>query len=419
MTIAAHTPPSDGRIPVTLLTGFLGAGKTTLLNNLVKSPDFQNTAVLINEFGAVGIDHHLVENLGESMVLLESGCVCCAMRGDLVAALKDLHARLSRRQLEDVQRVIIETTGLADPVPVVATLMEERFVSARFRCDGVVTLVDASHGAAQLDRHSEARRQVALADRIFITKSDLADRGSLEELHARLGALNPTARCTPVSHGEVDVGLVTGAGVYMAREEPGQMEQLMSSWLGHEEDEAMAEGHTHHEEAPPEHAHGARQAHGADVSSFTLHFGQAVPWRGFAVTMGQILAEYGAGLMRVKGLMNVAGLAGPVVVQCVEETAYPPVRLPMWPADKGRFDMRGRLVFITHGLTPAAAVDIRERLMNLPDDAQALRKLATCPLLPTRCWLAARIPVRGRGSFETDGFMVSPVRMRRVQQAAG
>ncbi|MGQ3676029.1 CobW family GTP-binding protein [Xanthobacter sp. TB0139] len=418
MTISAQHASSDGRIPVTLLTGFLGAGKTTLLNALVKSPDFRNTAVLINEFGAVGIDHHLVENLGESMVLLESGCVCCAMRGDLVAALRDLHERLSRRQLDDVQRVIIETTGVADPVPVVATLMEERFVSARFRCDGIVTLIDASHGAAQLDRHSEARRQVALADRIFITKSDLADRGALEELHSRLGALNPAARCTLVSHGEVDTGLVTGAGVYMAGEESAQMAQSMSSWLGQHEDEAVAEGRAHDEPALDGQAHpgrGAPQAHGADVSSFTLHFGQAVPWRGFAVTMGQVLAEYGAGLMRVKGLMNVAGLAGPVVVQCVEETAYPPLRLPMWPADKGRFDMRGRLVFITHGLSPAAVVDIRERLMNLPDDAQALRKLATCPLLPTRCWLAARIPVRGRGSFETDGFMVSPVRMRRMK----
>ncbi|WP_234052364.1 MULTISPECIES: GTP-binding protein [unclassified Xanthobacter] len=390
----AERDTADPRIPVSVLTGFLGAGKTTLLNHLVTHPDMAGTALLINEFGAVGIDHHLVERIGETMVLLESGCVCCTVRGDLVAALEQLHDKLSRRQIPQVNRVVIETTGLADPVPVVWTLMEHRFVATRFRCDGVITLVDARLGAGQLERHEEARRQVAMADRILLTKADLADRTAREQLEARLQALNPAAPRLTVTHGAIEPRRILDAGLYAPGSRPAEIERWMA--------EAAA---------PDSAAPSAAHAGGPPVTTFTCFFNRQVPWRGFAVTMGQILAEYGPRLMRVKGLMNVAGLTAPVVVQCVEGVAYPPVRLPRWPSDGKRFDMRGRLVFIARDLPQAAMDDIRQRLEELPADGPALKAAATTPLLPTRCWLSARMPMQGTSRLETGGWHVSSLRL--------
>lgn len=392
----AERAPLDPRIPVTVLTGFLGAGKTTLLNRLAAHPDMAGTALLINEFGAVGIDQHLVQRVGETMVLLESGCVCCTVRGDLVEALEALHDKLARRQIPEVHRVVIETTGLADPVPVVWTLMEQRFVAARFRCDGVLTLLDTRLGADQLDRQEEARRQVAMADRILLTKADLADRSARERIDTRLAALNPSAPRLAVSHGEIEPGRILGVGLYAPGSRPAEVERWMA-----ETEAAAREGTT-----PPS-PHGA----GPAAESFTCFFDRPVPWRGFAVAMGEILNDYGTRLLRVKGLMNVAGLGAPVVVQCVEHVAYPPVRLPRWPADGKRFDMRGRLVFISRDLPGTAMDDIRRRLADLPDDTAALRAAATAPLLPTRCWLGMRMPTQGRSTFETGGWHVQPLKL--------
>ncbi len=399
----AQRAPLDPRIPVTVLTGFLGAGKTTLLNRLVAHPDMAGTALLINEFGTVGIDHHLVERIGETMVLLESGCVCCTVRGDLVEALEQLHGKLARREIPEIRRVVIETTGLADPVPVVWTLMEQRFVAARFRCDGVVTLVDTRLGADQLDWHEEARRQVATADCILLTKPDLADRSARERLDARLDGLNPSAPRLAIAHGEIEPDRILGAGLYAAGGVPADVER----WA------AASEAAARDGAALPS-AHDA----GTPPASFSCFFSKQVPWRGFAVAMGEILARYGDRLLRVKGLMNVAGLSGPVVVQCVERIAYPPVRLPRWPAEGTRFDMRGRLVFIARDLPEGAMDDIRNRLAALPSDAAALRTAATAPLLPTRCWLSARIPVQGDGALETAGWHVRSLRLGAGRRAA-
>ncbi|QRG06934.1 GTP-binding protein [Xanthobacter dioxanivorans] len=399
----AERDTTDPRIPVTVLTGFLGAGKTTLLNRLVSHPDMTGTALLINEFGAVGIDHHLVERIGETMVLLDSGCVCCTVRGDLVEALEQLHGKLARQQIPPVRRVVIETTGLADPVPVLWTLMEQRFVAARFRCDGVVTLVDTGLGAEQLDRHEEARRQVGMADRILLTKADLSDRSARERLDARLDVLNPSAPRLAVTHGEVEPRRILGAGLYA----PGSLPEEVARWVA--ETEAAARDNI----APP-----SVHAEGAPSVSFTCFFGRQVPWRGFSVAMGEILAEYGSRLLRVKGLMNVAGLSGPVVLQCVERVAYPPVRLPRWPADGTRFDMRGRLVFIGRDLPEAAVDDIRRRLADLPGDTAALRAVAKAPLLPTRCWLATRMPTQSQSAFETGGWHINPLRLGAATRQA-
>jgi G3E family GTPase len=406
------TAPVD-RIPVSLLTGFLGAGKTTLLNQLMKHPDMAGTAVLINEFGEVGVDHHLVEKLDDTTVLLDSGCVCCSVQGDLVAALKQLHLRSSKREIPPITRVIIETTGLADPVPVIYTLMEERFIAARYLCDSVLTAVDATHGLTQIDRHQEALRQIAMADRLLITKGDLADPASRPALEARLLSLNPGARHIEVRQGRVEPGQLFGSGMYSAQ---GKLPDV-AAWLGEEriaDDSARAP-----QAAAPLRwrkqpaalpARPARARHDGQVSSFVVRFEAPVPWYGFSVAMGRILESYGPRLLRVKGLMNVEGDDRPQVIQCVQNVAYPPLRLPAWP-DGGAFDDRqGRLVFITHALDGETQDIIRALLAHLPPAATAARAVAANPVMPTRCWLSQRLPVTPAGGPQVDGWVVQAKR---------
>lgn len=411
------------RIPVSLLTGFLGAGKTTLLNQLTRHPEMAGTALLINEFGEVGIDHHLVETVDDNMMILDSGCLCCSVKGDFIQALKSLHGRLSRREIPPIRRVVVETTGLADPAPVIYTLMSEPFVSARYVCDSVLTVVDASLALGQLGRHAEARRQVVMADRLLISKNDLTDRSGREALLAKLDSLNPAARRITVSHGDVAPGALFGGGLYASNDRLPDVE----AWLGHDDHHDHADHHHHHhdcaEHGCDDHHHHhhhepERSAHSGSVDSFTVLLEQPVTWRAFSVAMGRILADYSHKLLRAKGLIAVAGTTTPMVVQCVQGVAYPPVRLPAWPREGALADRHGRLVFIADGLTKAEIADIQNRLKALPSDAGAIRALATNPLLPTRCWLAERLPVMNPGSFETDNWVVQPQRYRGRQAAA-
>lgn len=400
-----------GRIPVSLLTGFLGAGKTTLLNKLMKHPAMAGTAVLINEFGEVGIDHHLVEKLDETMVMLDSGCLCCSVQGDLITALKQLHLRSSRREIPTITRVLIETTGLADPVPVIYTLMEERFVAARFVCDSVLTVVDATHGLSQLDLHQEALRQVAMADRLLITKGDLAEPGSRHALDARLDILNPGALRLEVRHGQIDPDQLFGSGLYATS---GKLPDV-AAWLGEERllDEstrAAATGTPLRWTKQPAPLRAAAPRHDEAVSSFVVRFDAPVPWHGFSVVMGRILESYGPRLLRVKGLMNVAGDDLPQVIQCVQNVAYPPLRLPAWPAGGPFEDRHGRLVFITRDLGEDGQEVIRTLLANLPSNALAARAIASKPFMATRCWLSQRMPVASIGGLQVDGWVVQAKR---------
>lgn len=359
------------RIPVVLLTGFLGAGKTSLIGRVLRDPRFSDTAVIINEFGEIGLDHLLVEHLpDESVVEMTSGCLCCTIRGDIRQTLLMLHHRAEMGELPLFARVVIETTGLADPAPVVHTLINDLRVSTRFQLAGVVTVADAVNGLATLRAHPEAMKQAVIADRILVTKTDLAEgRAALPALAAELRRLAPGASVVDIRAPDFDLRqAVEGLGGFDAAAKPSQV----LDWLNAEAHAQIHVGHDHRHGDDHDHDHGHDvNRHSEEVRAFCLTFDAPLDPAAFAFALELLAGHQGPDLLRVKGLVGIADYPDkPVVIHMVQHLIEPPVRLEAWPDD----DRRSRLVFITRNIDPARLAGFFESWTRAEPDT--IRSLA-------------------------------------------
>ena len=340
--------PANEPIPINLLTGFLGSGKTTLLNRMLRSAEFSDCAVLINEFGEVGVDHHLIESVQGDVVLLRSGCICCTVRADLSDAIRSLYEQREAGTVPPFRRMVIESTGLADPVPVLSTIMYERVIQSHFRVGNVITTVDAVNAERQFETFAEIFKQIAVADRIVITKSDLVDTAHLEGLQDHLSRLNPGAVMLHAHHGEISARELLGQDVF----DPQTKAAEVIRWL----------------KPGPLGAHrtlvrATSRQHAMQVRSFVLDFDRQLNWTVFGVWLSLLLQAHGDRILRVKGLLNVYGSETPVVVHGVQHLVHPPSHLPGWPAGP----RHSRLVFITRDLEEALirhSFDVFQRTLS-------------------------------------------------------
>ncbi len=315
--------------PVNLITGFLGSGKTTLLQRLLADPALADTAVLINEFGEVGLDHHLLERIDDTMVLLQSGCLCCTIRGELSMAIRDLHSKRERGVVPRFRRLVVESTGLADPFPILSTVQADPVLRHHFRLGNVITTVDAVNGLGQLARQVECTKQIAVADRLVLTKTDLTAAAEADSLVERLGRINPSAPLWRAAEAPIDAKALLSHDLFATAGRSEAARRWFSAELGDGPAEA-----------------GDRNRHDESVHAFALAFEGPLDWTLFGLWLSMLLNRHGDRVLRVKGILNVADADAPVAIHGVQRLVHPPVHMAAWPDD----DRRSRLVFIVDGL---------------------------------------------------------------------
>jgi G3E family GTPase len=328
------------RTPVNVLTGFLGSGKTTLLQRLLKAPQMSRTAVLINEFGEVGLDHLLVEQVDESVVLLASGCICCTIRDDLNGALRGLLGRRDRAEIPAFDRVVIETTGLADPGPILYTLLNEPVLQHHFQLGNVIATVDAVNAELHLGKNPEGIKQVAAADRLLVTKTDLADLDRVAAVRQVLASVNPSAELWDAVQDPLDVDRLL---------ETRPAPQVSGSGSRCLEQVPLASHVDPQAHSPSPRYLQALRRHSEQVASFSLILAEPLDWTAFGIWLSLLLNRHGDNVLRVKGILQVQGSEAPVFINAVQHIVHPPQHLPRWPTP----DTRSRIVFITRGMDHA------------------------------------------------------------------
>ncbi|GAK69671.1 putative cobalamin synthesis protein [Agrobacterium rubi TR3 = NBRC 13261] len=338
------------RIPVSIITGFLGAGKSTLLNQLLKDPAMQDAAIIINEFGDVSIDHLLVERSGDGIIELAEGCLCCTVRGELVDTLAELMDGIQTGKLKPVNRIVIETTGLADPAPVMQSIIGNPVIAQNFSLNGVVTVVDAVNGSSTLDQHEEARKQVAVADRLVLTKQTLTDDAHVAALIARIKTLNPRA---PIEDGDRQdwsaVALLEN-GLYDAASKVGDVRRWLGEEEEHDHDNQASHDHAHH------HHHDDVNRHNASIRSFSIVHDKPIDPMALEMFVDLLRSAHGEKLLRMKAIVQLSdNLDRPLVLHGVQSIFHPPQRLAAWPDAS---DKRTRMVLITNDLPEAFVKDL-------------------------------------------------------------
>lgn len=348
-------------IAVTIITGFLGAGKTTLLNRLLKDPALADTIVIVNEFGEIGLDHLFIETQDDNMILMAAGCLCCTIRGDLISTLEDLIKKFDTGSLTAFKRVVIETTGLADPAPILQSLLGHPMIVARYTLDGVVTLVDAVNGLSTLDHHPEAVKQAAIADRIVLTKTDLQPDGSV--LRARLQALNPAADVLDAAKGEATANALIGTDLFdLTKKIPDVAHWLKAEAYGdHSHHHHHGHGHDHHHH-DNQNRHDVNR-HDSHIRAFCLTTDDAIPSSAFELFLTLLKSAHGEKLLRMKGIVKIAEYPDrPLILHGVQHVFHPPVQLARWPDD----DHQTKMVIITKDLDESFVSRLWEAFLDRP-----------------------------------------------------